>query len=110
VTTTQAKVIDLDSADRYQKLLGGAPETRGMRSGRQAIAPGAACGEHSTGAHEEVLVVLDGEGTARLGDGAELAVHGGQVVYVPPNTTHDIVNTGKKTLRYIYVVAPILEE
>ena len=110
MSATQAKVIDLIPEDRYQQLLGGAPETRGMRSGRQVIAPGADCGEHSTKGHEEVLVVLDGQGTARLGDGTSLQIRGGQVVYIPPHTTHNIVNTGDKALKYIYVVAPIIED
>ncbi|MFW6107745.1 MAG: cupin domain-containing protein [bacterium] len=105
----QPKVIDLSPGGRYQPLLGGAPETCGMRSGRQVIAPGAECGQHSTKAHEEVLVVLDGEGTARLGDGSALEIRGGQIVYIPPHTTHNIVNTGDDPLRYIYVVAPVDE-
>ena len=109
MTTMRPKVIDLASEDRYQPLLSGAPETCGMRSGRQVIAPGAECGEHSTNAHEEALVVLDGQGTAKLGDGTSLRIRGGQVVYIPPHTTHNIVNTGGKALRYIYVVAPIVE-
>ena len=54
-------------------------------------------------------MVLDGQGAARLGDGMTLEIRGGQVVYIPPHTTHNIVNTGSKALRYIYVVAPILE-
>jgi len=107
VSTKRARVIDLSPEDRYQPLLDGVPETCGMRSGRQAIAPGTECGEHSTGAHEEVLVVLDGRGTARLGDGTALPIGGGQIVYIPPHTTHNIVNTGGKPLKYVYVVAPI---
>ena len=109
MSTTEPKVIGLIENDRYQELLSGVPETCGMRSGRQVIAPGSDCGEHSTGAHEEVLVVLDGQGTARLGEGTSLQIRGGQVVYIPPHTTHNIVNTGDKALRYIYVVAPIVE-
>ena len=110
MNTTQPKVIDLAPEDCYQHLVGGAPETYGMRSGRQVIAPGSDCGEHSTGAHEEVLVVLDGQGVATLGDETSLQIRGGQLVYIPPHTTHNIVNTGDKALRYIYVVAPIVED
>ena len=105
----QPKVLDLAEEDCYQALLTGEPETWGMRSGRQAILPGAQCGEHSTNAHEEVLVVLDGQGTAKLGDGTDLAIRGGQIVYIPPHTTHNIANTGEDVLRYIYVVAPVRE-
>jgi len=107
VTSAQPRVIDLVSRECGRSLLRGAPETCGMRSGYQAIAPGAECGEHSTGAHEEVLVVLDGEGAARLGDGTTLCVCGGQIAYIPPHTVHNILNTGEGVLRYVYVVAPV---
>ena len=107
MTTTAPIVIDLASRECGRSLLSGAPETCGMRSGHQAIVPGAECGEHSTGAHEEVLVVLDGEGTARLGDGTALRMRGGQIVYIPPHTVHNIVNTSDDVLRYVYVVAPV---
>jgi len=70
VSSKEARVIDLSPDDVYQPLLSGSPETCGMRSGRQALAPGSECGEHSTKAHEEVLVVLEGQGLARLGDGS----------------------------------------
>lgn len=105
----EPRVIDVVAEDRYQQILGGVPETCGMRSGRQAIAPGAECGEHSTDSHEEVLVVLDGQGVARLGTGQELGIRGGQVAYIPPHATHNIINTGTGMLRYIYVVAPVVE-
>jgi len=103
----EPKVIDLVNDGEYQPLLGGAPVTCGMRSGRPVIAPGADCGEHSTKEHEEVLVVLSGAGKARLGNGTELSIRGGQIVYIPPRTEHNIVNTGQEPLSYVYVVAPV---
>jgi len=109
MSATKARVIDLSPEDCYQQLLGGVPETRGMRSGRQAIAPGAECGEHSTKAHEEVLVILTGSGVAKLGDGSSLELRGGQIAYIPPQMTHNVVNAGDTVLRYIYVVAPVNE-
>ena len=112
---TQATVIELDPADRYQPILGGKPDgsargglpSCGMRSGRQALAPGADCGEHTTGAHEEIIVVLSGRGIARSGDGTEQPFGVGHVLYVPPHMTHNVVNAGDEVLRYIYVVSPV---
>jgi len=106
--TPEPRVILLTTENHYQRLLSGAPETCGMRGGHLVLAPAAECGEHSTNSHEEVLVVLSGRGVARLGDGASLAIGGGQIVYIPPYTTHNIVNTGAEVLRYVYVVAPIV--
>jgi mannose-6-phosphate isomerase-like protein (cupin superfamily) len=115
---THATVIDLDIEDRYQQILSGRPDASGrtpapgglpscgMRSGRQALAPGTSCGEHSTGEHEEVIVVLSGRGIARSGDGLEQPFTVGQVLYVPPHTTHNMINAGDEVLRYVYVVAP----
>ncbi|MFH1732317.1 MAG: cupin domain-containing protein [Planctomycetota bacterium] len=73
------------------------------------IAPGSDCGKHTTGAHEQVLVVMDGCDVAKFGGGSTMTIRGGQAVYIPPHTTHNIVNTSGWTLRYIYVVAPIVE-
>jgi mannose-6-phosphate isomerase-like protein (cupin superfamily) len=100
------RVITLDlAADGYQALLRGRPETAGMRSGLVVLKPGASVGTHNTGAHEEQLVVLEGEGEFRA-DGAEpLAINTRSTVYCPPHCEHDVVNTGQLPLRYIYVVA-----
>jgi len=62
-------------------------------------------GRHSTGANEETLVILEGQGEMRITGGATLRLNGNVVAYCPPNTEHDVINTGADILRYIYVVA-----
>jgi len=86
-------------------LLGGPPQTAGMRSGVVVLRPGSAVGRHSTGAREEFIVVLDGSGEVRVEDAAPLAVSAGMGAYVPPERDHDVVNSGDGPLRYVYVVA-----
>ncbi len=105
-TTPQAKVIkaDLQGKD-YMRLLGGPPETCSMRSGAVALPPGGTIGKHSTKANEEVIVVLEGEGVLLLNEDWELPLEVGTVAYCPPETEHDVKNTGAAMLRYIYVVA-----
>ncbi|AQT69748.1 Thermophilic glucose-6-phosphate isomerase [Anaerohalosphaera lusitana] len=104
-------VIDLEKSAEYQPLLNGDPQTHGMRSGRVYLQPGEACGEHSTNAHEELLVFLGGEGTALIGPDAQPhEVAQGKVTYIPPHTTHNIKNTGTEPLVYIYCVAPVEEK
>ncbi|MBE3070091.1 MAG: cupin domain-containing protein [Planctomycetes bacterium] len=66
-------------------------------------------GEHSTGDHEEMLVILDGAGEVCVEGHEPLAIRGGQAAYVPPRSTHNVRNPASPLLRYIYVVAPVRE-
>ena len=104
----KALVIELNDSPEYQPILTGVPQTNGMRSGRVYLKPGEACGEHSTKAHEETLVFLSGKGAALIGDGEKsFEVGKGKICYIPPNTEHNIKNTGQEPLVYIYCVAPV---
>ena len=107
--TKRPFVIELNDAQEYQRLLPGAPATYGMKSGRVYLKPGAECGEHSTKGSEEQLVFLEGEGTAIIAD-KTMQVGKGMVVYIPPETVHNIKNTGSVPLVYIFCVAPAGQE
>jgi len=101
-------VMDLSDNSEYQPLLEGVPQTCGMRSGKVYLKSGESCGQHSTEAHEEMLVFLSGSGLAYIGE--EQTPHevgAGKVCYIPPFTTHDNKNTGTEPLVYIYCVTPI---
>lgn len=98
--------VDLNDKPDYQRLLEGEPQTRGMRSGRVYLEPGQACGQHSTKHHEELLVFLAGRGELQIGGADCFAVGKGKVAYIPPETLHDVRNTGSEPLAYIYCVAP----
>ncbi len=98
--------IHLDSqGQNYVRILGGPPESVTMRSGLVVLAPGESVGEHNTEGFEELIIVLQGEGQAQIKGQKALGVREGIAVYIPPETDHDIQNTGDSTLRYIYVVA-----
>ena len=77
------------------------------RSGRVALKRSEECGEHSTGAHEEVLVILEGSGHVETEGCEPLPVREGQAVYVPPQTTHNVRNTEAPLLRYVYIITPV---
>lgn len=102
------QVIELHQGEEYQPLLEGTPQTCGMRSGQVYLNPGQECGEHTTGAHEEMLVFLAGHGKSFVGeDKKAVAVGKGKVLYIPPYTLHNICNSETEPLVYIYCVAPI---
>jgi len=102
----EAKVINAESGGKeYVMLLGGPPESVSMRSGKVVLQPGGCVGRHSTEGHEELLILLQGEGLFLLDDGRKLEMKAGSVLYCPPHTPHDVRNTGSIPLQYIYVVA-----
>jgi quercetin dioxygenase-like cupin family protein len=102
--------FDWSGAEGYIPLLEGRPMTCGMRSGRVALGPGETCGEHTTGGHEEFIIVLEGRGQG-LSEGREpVALEAGQSLYVPPHTVHNMKNVDAPMFKYIYVVAPIAGE
>jgi len=101
-----AKIIALDAHGKdYLQLLGGAPESVTMRSGLVILAPQHSVGKHSTGQNEEILIVLAGKGEMMFKDKHSLPVEANHAVYCPPQTEHDVKNTGTDELRYVYVVA-----
>jgi len=105
------EVIELRDNKEYQELLTGYPQTQGMRSGRVYLQPGRDCGQHSTGRHEEMLTFLAGRGRALTGEKQQpYDVGKGNIVYIPPQTIHNIENTGTEPLVYIYCVAPVTSD
>jgi len=101
-----AKVVALDKSDNgILPILTGPPETVTMKSGYVVLDPGRSVGKHSTEHHEEMLVVFEGQGEMLFDDGSKLELKARTALYCPPETRHDVRNTGTGTLRYVYVVA-----
>ncbi len=97
------KSLPVNSTE-YFKILGES-QTRTMRSGMVTLKPGENVGEHSTKDYEEMLVILNGKGEAEVNNKEKFNIEKGQIVYIPPNTVHNIFNTGDSFLQYIYIVA-----
>ncbi len=108
-STQKTLVIDLNSEPENQRLLAGRPGTYGMRSGRVYLAPGKACGQHSTKDREELLVFLSGSGQVMIGQDECFDVGQGKVCYIPPQMPHDVKCIGDEPLVYVYCVAPVAE-
>lgn len=103
----QPLTIPLAGRRRSMDLLTGAPQTAGMRSGFVRLRPGETVGWHTTGRHEEALVILRGKGAALVEGQARREFAAPAVAYIPPDTRHNVENTGTGVLEYVYVVAPV---
>jgi mannose-6-phosphate isomerase-like protein (cupin superfamily) len=87
-------------------LLQGAPQTAGMRSGFVRLMVSASVGWHTTGQNEESLVILHGQGEVLIDAHEKQSFHAPAFAYIPATTVHNVSNTGKDILEYVYVVAP----
>jgi len=99
-------VKTLDAGEETHLPLLTEENARRMRAGMVTLGPGEDCGRHSTEDYEELLIILEGRGAAELEGHGALAPEAGQVVYIPPRTSHNVRNRGEGVLRYVYVVAP----
>src|SRR5512139_1998179 len=91
----------------YFEILGKSASAK-MRSGLVTLMPGQDVGAHNTKNYEELIIVLNGEGQIEAGTEGRRKISGGQIAYNPPNTEHNLFNTGITPLRYIYVVSEAL--
>ena len=104
--TLKPILIDATSGENgYTRLLGGPPQSVSMRSGKVVLQPGETVGKHSTEKKEELIIILDGEGQFLYGDNQSLVFDPNSVLYCPPMTENNIINTGSTPLTYIYIVA-----
>jgi len=78
-----------------------------MHSGFVSLGKNECIGEHSTGSHEELIVVIDGEGEIETEGNGRKKIKKGDVAYNPPHTKHNVYNTNSGTLKYIYIVAKV---
>lgn len=83
-------------------------DSRQIRSGLVALEKGKEVGEHEKGGREELIVFL--EGTAELSGGGETrTVHAPAVALVPARTKHNVKNTSKAVLKYVYSYVTALD-
>ncbi len=100
------KLFKLDSAKgKYFSILVGPPKNATLKSGFVVLGPGDSVGEHSTEDFEELIVVLSGEGYIEVEEVERFPIKGKCAFYCPPNTRHNVVNTGRGPLSYVFVVA-----
>lgn len=76
-----------------------------LKSGVVTLQPGESIGSHNTEDKEELILILEGEGTVVTEQNGALPIVQGQLAFNPPDTEHNVVNSGSGLLRYIYIVA-----
>lgn len=86
--------------------LGGLLGLKGLGIGYSEVAPGkSGCPFHNHHVEDELFIILEGEGTYRIGH-ERIAVKAGDILGAPaggPETAHQLINTGTSTLRYVVV-------
>ena len=109
-TKREPRTFSLECGGGDCVLLKGAPVTNGMRGGSVKLKPQESVGWHSTGENEEALTILHGSGVANIEGHADVPLHEKMLAYIPPNTRHNVTNTGNESLEYVWIVAPAKTE
>lgn len=94
------------------------PDTHGVKNlaiGLVVIPSKSKSDAHSHSENEEYWIIIDGRGEIIV-DEEKVAVEPGMIVYAPPNSAHQVINTGNYPLKAYFLFAPpgpekkILEE
>ena len=99
------KIMELKGRD--YKLLA-SKETIGCKNlcaGVSFFAAGKHAPGHIHNNEEEVIYCLEGNGEAVI-DGKNMKIKPGTVVYFPPGSLHSINNTGKETIKLLFMFSP----
>jgi mannose-6-phosphate isomerase-like protein (cupin superfamily) len=109
MTKARAKVfcVQLKGRQKFLRLLGDSTQARGLRSGYVILKPNESVGLHDTGLCEEVIFIICGSGLINYGKKGSIKVKKNIFVRISPKMPHNVINTGKDLLKYIYTAARI---
>lgn len=105
INPSEVKIIELKPGLKYQRLFNKDSGTRGIKAGHVILKKGEEVGEHSTGDVEEVLVILEGNGELVIDKDRSIKIKDKTVLYIPPEIVHNVKNTGKGMLEYIFITS-----
>ena len=54
---------------------------------------------------KKLIIPISGQGELTIMGSTRLSLRLGLMAYIPPGTEHDVINTGKDVMEYVYVVA-----
>ena len=102
------KIMKLDTGEKYTRLFSTKEKSAlSFRSGHVILGKNENIGKHDTGDSEEILIILEGKGRLYINGNENINFEKNTALYVPPKTTHDVINTGQCYLKYIFVTARI---
>lgn len=97
----------LKGGQRFLRLFGESSKPYGLASGFVTLKSKESVGLHNTKNKEEALIILEGQAQVSYGKCSRIKVKKNCFVYIPPKTDHDLKNTGKGILKYVYITACI---
>jgi len=77
----------------------------GLAVGMTILPPGGSSSSHSHEAECETWIIVSGAGEVMIGEERE-SVGPESVIFIPPNMSHQIINTGQETLRMFWIYTP----
>ncbi|MFY9724986.1 MAG: cupin domain-containing protein [Bryobacteraceae bacterium] len=92
---------------RTQNLVGGASpiQAASFSLGQVTLEPNGGQVPWHNQEQEEIYLIVRGAGEMCLGE-ERMAIHTGQVVYIPPRVFHQLTNTSAEPMRMIYCYGP----
>ncbi|MEW6170906.1 MAG: cupin domain-containing protein [Candidatus Omnitrophota bacterium] len=106
----EPKIVKFKKLEKYQRLLDNTKDTINIKSGFVMLRPEERVGEHITENKEELIIILQGKAEISFGKKNLFISRKDNIIYIPPETKHDVKNIGKDLLEYIYVVSPIKKQ
>ncbi len=98
------QAIKLDGKGKYTRLFSTkSGNAFAFRSGHVILQNRQNIGEHNTGDAEEIIIVLNGKGVLSIDGKDVITFEKETAIYIPPYTLHDIKNTHRKPLHYVYI-------
>jgi mannose-6-phosphate isomerase-like protein (cupin superfamily) len=102
------KKVSLEQSVRDTRLFSTKEDTAlSFRSGLVILAKGEGIGKHDTESQEEMLIILKGEGELITEGNNIIRFKKNEALYIPPHTLHDVKNTGKSSLKYVFITANV---
>lgn len=82
------------------------PISNRIKAGCVVLKTGENVGEHVTTNKEEILIILEGKAHIICED-ETIDADQHTLIFIPLNSTHNIVNQSTSDLKYVYIVTPL---
>jgi len=100
-------VKKLNGRRQFKRIFGNSGKRKGLSSGFVILKKGCLVGVHNTAKKEEILIVLYGKVQVSIA-GEHFTLKDKMVLYIPPNTLHNVKNIGAGLSKYLYVTATVM--